>query len=238
MFFLASRGYRCIAHDRRGHGRSEKPWRGHALDTYADDLAELVQKLDLKSVIHIGHSTGASEIARYIGRHGTKRVAKTILIAAAIPALVRSESNPEGIPLERFEEMKAQIINDRSTFFKDLCLRFYGYNRDASQPSESVCLSFWLEAMKLGLPAACFSIDVMSRAHTAKDLGFIDVPTLIIHGDDDQIIPIGASALTASGIIKTATLKIFKGAPHGVHKTRVREINADVLRFLTSGDVA
>ena len=235
MFFLASRGYRCIAHDRRGHGRSSQPWQGNDLDTYADDLAELVAKLDLKEAIHVGHSTGGGEVARYIGRHGTKRVAKAVLIGAIPPLMLKTPANPGGLPLEVFDGLRANVVADRSQFWKDLSLPFYGYNRPGAKVSEGVRNSFWLQGMMAGFPAAYFCIKAFSETDTTEDLKKFDVPTLFLHGDDDQIVPIGASALLASKIVKGAKLKVYKGGAHGMCTTQKDEVNADLLAFIKAG---
>jgi non-heme chloroperoxidase len=232
MFFLASRGYRCIAHDRRGHGRSSQPWDGNDMDTYADDLAELVKQLKLKKVIHVGHSTGGGEVARYIGRHGTKRVAKAVLIGAVPPLMLKTDANPAGTPLKAFDDLRAAVQKDRSQFWKDLSLPFYGYNRPGAKISQGVRESFWLQGMMAGFPASYFCIKAFSETDLTKDLKKFDVPTLILHGDDDQIVPIQASALLSSKIIKDAKLKIYKGAPHGMCTTLKDEVNADLLAFI------
>jgi non-heme chloroperoxidase len=234
MFFLASRGYRCIAHDRRGHGRSSQPWSGNDMDTYADDLAELVTKLDLKDAIHVGHSTGGGEVARYIGRHGTKRVAKAVLIGAVPPLMLKTKANPEGTPIEVFDQLRAGVQADRSQFFKDLSLPFYGYNRPGAKVSEGVRESFWLQSMLAGFPAAYFCIKAFSETDQTEDLKKFDVPTLILHGDDDQIVPIQASAMLSSTLIKGALLKVYKGAPHGMCTTLKDKVNADLLEFIES----
>jgi non-heme chloroperoxidase len=234
MFFLASRGYRCIAHDRRGHGRSSQPWNGNDLDTYADDLATLVETLDLQNAIHIGHSTGGGEVARYIGRHGTKRVAKAVLIGAIPPLMLRTKANPIGLPIEVFDELRAGVVADRSQFFKDLTLPFYGYNRPGAKISEGVRESFWLQGMMAGFPASYFCIKAFSQTDLTDDLKQFDVPTLILHGDDDQIVPIAASALLSAKLIKNATLKVYEGAPHGMCTTLKERVNADLLAFLKS----
>jgi non-heme chloroperoxidase len=231
MFFLASRGYRCIAHDRRGHGRSSQPWNGNDMDTYADDLATLVEKLDLKKAIHVGHSTGGGEVARYIGRHGTKRVAKAVLIGAIPPLMLKTAANPGGTPIEAFDQLRAAVLADRSQFWKDLSMPFYGYNRPGAKISEGVRESFWLQGMMAGLPASYFCIKAFSETDLTEDLKKIDVPTLILHGDDDQIVPIGASALLSSKIVKNATLKIYKGAPHGMCTTLKDQVNEDLFAF-------
>ncbi|WP_088344087.1 MULTISPECIES: alpha/beta hydrolase [Rhodomicrobium] len=232
MFFLAQNGYRTIAADRRGHGRSSQPWGGNDLDTYADDLAELVKTLDLKDAVHVGHSTGGGEVARYIGRHGTSRVAKAVLIGAIPPVMLKSESNPNGTPIEAFDAIRKGVIEDRSQFWKDLSLPFYGYNRPGAKVSEGVRESFWLQSSLAGFPASYFCIKAFSETDTTEDLKKFDVPTLILHGDDDQIVPIAASALLSSKIVKNATLKIYKGAPHGMCTTHKHEVNADLLAFL------
>ncbi len=231
MFFLASRGFRCIAADRRGHGRSSQPWHGNDLDTYADDLAELVQKLDLKDAIHVGHSTGGGEVARYIGRHGTKRVAKAVLIGAIPPLMLKTPNNSVGTPIEVFDQLRASVVADRSQFWKDLSLPFYGYNRPGAKVSEGVRNSFWLQSMMAGFPASYFCIKAFSETDTTEDLKKFDVPTLILHGDDDQIVPIQSAALLSSKIVKDAKLKIYKGAPHGMCTTLKDEVNADLLAF-------
>jgi non-heme chloroperoxidase len=232
MFFLASRGYRCIAHDRRGHGRSSQPWHGNDLDTYADDLAELVQKLDLKDAIHVGHSTGGGEVARYIGRHGTKRVARAVLIGAIPPLMLKTPGNPGGTPIEAFDQIRAGVLADRSQIFKDLTMPFYGYNRPGAKVSEGVRNSFWLQGMMAGMPAAYFCVKAFSETDTTEDLKKIDVPTLFLHGDDDQIVPIGASALLGSKIVKGAKLKVYKGGAHGMCTTQKDEVNEDLLGFI------
>jgi non-heme chloroperoxidase len=234
MFFLASRGYRCIAHDRRGHGRSSQPWNGNDMDTYADDLAALVETLDLKNAIHVGHSTGGGEVARYIGRHGTKRVAKAVLIGAVPPLMLKTAANPAGTPIEAFDQIRNAVVADRSQFWKDLSLPFYGYNRPGAKISEGVRESFWLQGMMAGFPASYFCIKAFSETDLTEDLKKIDVPTLILHGDDDQIVPIAASALLSSKIVKNATLKVYKGAPHGMCTTLKHEVNEDLLAFIKS----
>ena len=232
MFYLASRGYRCIAHDRRGHGRSSQPWNGNDLDTYADDLAELTEKLDLKNAIHIGHSTGGGEVARYIGRHGTKRVAKAVLIGAIPPLMLKTPANPGGLPIDVFDQLRNSVVEDRSTFWKDLSMPFYGYNRPGAKISEGVRESFWLQSMMCGFPGSYFCIKAFSETDTTEDLKKFDVPTLILHGDDDQIVPIGASAMLSSKIVKNATLKVYKGAPHGMCTTHKQQVNEELLAFI------
>ena len=234
MFFLASRGYRCIAHDRRGHGRSSQPWNGNDMDTYADDLAALVEKLELKNAIHVGHSTGGGEVARYIGRHGTKRVAKAVLIGAVPPLMLKTPANPGGTPIEAFDAIRAGVAADRSQFYKDLSAPFYGANRAGSTVSQGVRDSFWLWSMQVGLKGAYDCIKAFSETDLTEDLKRIDVPTLIIHGDDDQIVPIGASALLSSKLVKDATLKVYPGAPHGLFATHKDQFNADLLAFISA----
>jgi non-heme chloroperoxidase len=231
MFFLAERGYRCIAHDRRGHGRSGQPWTGNDMDTYADDLAELVQKLDLQNAIHVGHSTGGGEVARYIGRHGTKRVAKAVLIASVPPLMLKTEKNPGGLPMKVFDDIRAGVQADRSQFWKDLSLPFYGYNRPGAKVSEGVRESFWLQGMMAGFPAAYFCIKAFSETDQTEDLKKFDVPTLIIQGDDDQIVPYADAALLQAKVVKNATLKVYKGAPHGLCTTLKDKVNEQLLAF-------
>ena len=238
MFFLASRGYRCIAHDRRGHGRSSQPWNGNDLDTYADDLAELVETLDLTDAIHVGHSTGGGEVARYIGRHGTKRVAKAVLISAIPPLMLKTEANPGGLPIEVFDELRKGVATDRSQFFKDLSAPFYGANRSGANVSQGLRDSFWLQGMLCGFPGAYDCIKAFSETDLTEDLKKFDVPTLILHGDDDQIVPIGASALLSSKIVKNATLKVYPGYPHGMCSTHKDQINADLLAFIAGEKAA
>ena len=232
MNFLASNGYRCIAHDRRGHGRSSQPWNGNDMDTYADDLAKLVETLDLKDAIHIGHSTGGGEVARYIGRHGGKRVAKAVLIGAITPLMLKTAANPGGLPIEVFDDIRAGVLADRSQFFKDLSAPFYGANRPGAKVSQGVRDSFWLQGMMAGLKNAYDCIKAFSETDQTEDLKKIDVPTLIIHGDDDQIVPIGASALPSSKLVKNSTLKIYPGGAHGLTAINKDQINVDLLAFI------
>jgi non-heme chloroperoxidase len=232
MFYLASRGYRCIAHDRRGHGRSSQPWQGNDLNTYADDLAELVNALDLRDAIHVGHSTGGGEVTRYIGRHGTKRVAKAVLIGAIPPLMLKTPANPGGTPIEAFDGLRASVVADRSQFWKDLSLPFYGYNRAGAKVSEGVREAFWRQGMLAGFPASYFCIKAFSETDLTEDLKKIDVPTLILHGDDDQIVPIADSALLSAKLVKNATLKVYKGAPHGLCTTLKGQVNEELLGFI------
>jgi non-heme chloroperoxidase len=235
MFFLASRGYRCIAHDRRGHGRSSQPWNGNDMDTYADDLATLVRALDLKDAIHVGHSTGGGEVTRYIGRHGTKRVAKAVLIGAVPPFLLNTPTNPGGLPIEIYDGLRASVQADRSQLWQDFSLPFFGYNRPGAKISEGVRASFCLQAMMAGFPAAYFCIKAFGQTDFTEDLKKFDVPTLIMHGDDDQIVPIDASARLSAKLVKGATLNVYKGAPHGMCTTMKDRINEDLLAFIRSG---
>ncbi len=232
MMFLAGRGYRCIAHDRRGHGRSSQPWDGNEMDTYADDLAALVEALDLRDAIHVGHSTGGGEVARYIGRHGTNRVAKAVLIGAVPPVMLQSAANPGGLPMEVFDQNRAAVHSDRSQFFQDLSGPFYGANRPGAKVSQGLRDSFWLQGMQCGLKAAYDCIKAFSETDFTEDLKKMTVPTLILHGDDDQIVPIADSALLSAKLVRGATLKIIPGAPHGMCSTHKDVINAELLAFL------
>jgi len=232
MMFLAERGYRCIAHDRRGHGRSSQPWDGNEMNTYADDLAALVEALDLRDAIHVGHSTGGGEVARYIGRHGTKRVSKAVLISAVPPLMLKTPGNPGGLPMGAFDQIRAAVQADRAQFFKDLSAPFYGANRTGAKVSQGLRDSFWFQGMQCGLKAAYDCIKAFSETDFTEDLKKFDVPTLILHGDDDQIVPIGASAPLSSKLVKGATLKIIPGAPHGMCSTLKDQVNAELLAFL------
>ena len=231
MFFLASHGYRCIAHDRRGHGRSSQPWGGNDLDTYADDLAELTQQLYLKDAVHVGHSTGGGEVARYIARHGSKRVAKAVLIGAIPPLMLKTPANPLGTAIEAFDQLRTAVRADRTQFWKDLTLPFYGYNRPGAQVSEGVREQFVYQGLQCGFPAAYFCIKAFSETDLTEDLKRIDVPTLILHGDDDQIVPIADSALLSAKIVKGAALKVYKGASHGLCPTHKDRVSEDLLAF-------
>jgi non-heme chloroperoxidase len=232
MLFLGQHGFRCVAHDRRGHGRSSQPWTGNEMDTYADDLADLVQALDLKDAIHVGHSTGGGEVARYIGRHGTGRVAKAVLIGAVPPLMLKTEANPGGLPVDAFDQIRAGVLADRSQFFRDLSAPFYGANRPGNKVSQGLRDSFWLQGMLAGHKAAFDCIKAFSETDFTEDLKTFDVPTLIMHGDDDQIVPIDDSARLSAKIVKGATLKVYPGAPHGMCSTLKDQINSDLLAFL------
>jgi non-heme chloroperoxidase len=234
MLFLGERGYRVIAHDRRGHGRSGQPWAGNDLDTYADDLAALVESLDLNDVTHVGHSTGGGEVARYIGRHGTGRVAGAVLIGAIPPLMLKTAANPGGLPIDVFDGIRANVLADRSQFFKDLSAPFYGFNRAGAKVSQGLRDWFWLQGIQAGLKNVFDCIKAFSETDQTDDLKKFDVPTLIIHGDDDQIVPIGAAALLSSQLIKDSTLKVYPGAPHGLTSTHKDQVNDDLLAFLGS----
>jgi non-heme chloroperoxidase len=232
MYFLASNGYRCIAHDRRGHGRSSQTWHGNDMDTYADDLSELIEKLDLEDAVLMGHSTGGGEVTRYIGRHGTKRVARVVLIGAIPPLMLQTPANPGGLPLKAFDDLRSGLLEDRSQFYENLSAPFYGANRPGSKVSQGLRDAFWLWSMQAGLKGAYDCIQAFSETDLTEDLEKIDVPTLIVHGDDDQIVPIGASALLSSKLVRDATLKIYPGAPHGLTATHKDQLHADLLGFL------
>jgi len=234
LFFVASNGYRAIAHDRRGHGRSGQPWDGNDMDTYADDLAALMEALDLRDAVLVGHSTGGGEVTRYIGRHGASRLSKAALVGAVPPLMLKTAANPGGLPIEAFNDIRAGVTADRSQFYKDLSAPFYGANRPGTQVSQGVRDAFWLWGMQVGLKGALDCIKAFSETDMTEDLKRFDRPTLIVHGDDDQIVPIGASALLSSKIVKDATLKVYPGAPHGLMSTHKDQLNADLLSFLRS----
>ena len=233
MLFLGQKGYRVIAHDRRGHGRSSQPWDGNDMNTYADDLAAVIEALDLKGATLVGHSTGGGEVARYIGRHGTKRLAGAVLIGAVVPVMLKSAANPAGLPISAFDEIRAAVVADRSQFFKDLSMPFYGYNKPGAKISQGVRDSFWSQGMLCSVVGAYDCIKAFSETDMTEDLKKIDVPTLILHGDADQIVPITASAALSSKLVKGATLKVYPGAPHGMCTTHADQVNADLLAFLT-----
>jgi len=234
MFFLASKGYRCVAHDCRGHGRSSKPRSGNDMDTYADDLAALVETLDLRDAIHVGHSTGGGEVTRYIGRHGTKRVAKIVLISAVPPLLQKTEANPNGLPIEVIDQFRASIQADRHQFMTEFRVPFFGFNRPDAKVSQGLMDSFLLQSMMASLPATYECIKAFAQTDFTDDLKKFDVPTLIMHGDDDQVVPIGITALVSSKIVKGATLKVYPGLPHGMCSTHKDVINADLLQFIAA----
>jgi len=234
MLFFEQQGYRVIAHDRRGHGRSTQTWDGNDMDTYADDLAALTEKLDLQNAIHVGHSTGGGEVARYIGRHGSQRVAMAVLISAVPPLMLKTEKNPGGLPLSVFDGLRAELVKNRPQFYKDITLPFYGYNRPGAKVSEGIREHWWLQGMMGGMKAHYDCIKAFSETDFTEDLKKIDVPTLILHGDDDQIVPIDASGLISAKIVKNATLKVYPGFPHGMPATNAEQINADLLAFFKS----
>jgi non-heme chloroperoxidase len=232
MFFLAQRGYRCIAHDRRGHGRSSQPWSGTNMDQYADDLNDLMQKTFAKDAILVGHSTGGGEVVRYIGKYGTSKVSKVILISAIPPLMLKTPANPNGTPIEAFDQLRAALLADRSQFFKDFSMQFYGYNRPGAKISEGVRDNFWHQGMMASLEAVYDCVKVFSETDLTEDLKKIDVPTLIIQGDDDQVVPFADSGMLSSKIIPNATLKVYPGAPHGIPTTHKDQINVDILSFI------
>jgi non-heme chloroperoxidase len=232
MWYVVSNGFRAVAHDRRGHGRSSQPWEGNDLNTYADDLAAVIDKLDLRDVVLVGHSTGGGEITRYMARHGTDRVAKAVLVGAIPPLMLQTDANPEGLPRSVFDGLRESVERDRSQFWKDLSAPFYGANRDGSNVSQGLRDAFWLMGMTVGFKGAYDCIKAFSETDQTEDCKKIDVPTLIIHGDDDQIVPIVAAANKSSKLIKGSTLKVYPGAPHGLTATHQDEFNADLLAFL------
>jgi non-heme chloroperoxidase len=232
MVFLASNGCRAIAHDRRGHGRSSQPWTGNEMDTYADDLAQLFEALDLRDAVLVGHSTGGGEVARYIGRHGTARVAKAVLVGAVPPLMLKTEANPGGLPLEVFDSIRQGVAADRSQFFKDLTTPFFGANRPGAKVSQGMRDAFWFQGMQGGLKNELDCIKAFSETDFTEDLRRFDVPTLIIHGDDDQIVPIGAAAMLSSKLVPGAVLKVYPGGDHGLAATHKDQLNADLLAFI------
>lgn len=232
MFFLASRGFRTIAHDRRGHGRSSQTWNGNDMDTYADDLAAVVRSLDVHDVTHIGHSTGGGEVARYIGRHGTDRVSKAVLVSAIPPTMLKTAANPGGLPIEVFDDIRKGVITDRSQYYQDLSAPFYGANRPGSTVSQGIRDAFWRNCMTVGVKAAYDCIKQFSESDHTEDLKRFDVPTLIIHGSDDQIVPIDDAGRLSVKLVKDAELKVYEGAPHGLMSTHADRLNADLLEFL------
>ena len=232
MLFLAEKGYRVIAHDRRGHGRSGQPWHGNDMDTYADDLATLIETLDLKGATLVGHSTGGGEIARYIARHSASRVAKMVLIGSVTPLMLKTEANPGGLPIAVFDDIRAGVRADRSQFYKDFAVSFYNFNRPGAKVSQGVIDAFWLQGMQGSLKGQLDCIKQFSETDFTADLKKIDVPTLVLHGDDDQIVPIADSALLAAKLVKNSTLKVVPGAPHGMCVTLADTVNAELLKFL------
>lgn len=234
MLFMGEHGFRVIAHDRRSHGRSDQTWDGNRMDRYADDLAELIEHLDLRNLVLVGHSTGGGEVAHYIGRHGTNRVARVVLVGAVPPLMLQTEANPDGVPKAVFDGIREGTRNNRAQFFKDLTISFYGYNRHGAAVSEAVCDSFWAQGMAGGIKGQYDCIREFSEVDYTDDLRAITVPTLVVHGDDDQIVPIATSALKAATILPDATLKIYPGAPHGLPTTHQDKFNADLLAFCRS----
>jgi non-heme chloroperoxidase len=232
MLYFGQLGYRVIAHDRRGHGRSSQTWDGNDMDTYADDLAALTENLDLRNAIHVGHSTGGGEVARYIGRHGSKRVALAVLISAVPPLMVKTDRNPEGAPISVFDGLRAELAKNRPQFYRDLTLPFFGYNRPGAKISEGIREHWWLQGMMGGMKPHYDCIKAFSETDFTEDLKRFDVSTLILHGDDDQIVPIAAAALMSAKIVKGATLKVYPGFPHGMPITHADQINADLLAFI------
>ena len=232
MFFLASHGYRVIAHDRRGHGRSSQPWDGHNMDQYADDLAELTAALDLQNAVHVGHSTGGGEVARYIARHGTDRVAKASLIGAVPPIMIKTDFNPDGLPKTVFDGIREGVLKDRSSFFKDLPTAFYGFNREGAQASQGLKDSFWLQGMQGSIKALYDCVKAFSETDQREDLKKMTIPTLVIYGDDDQIVPPASSSEAAIKLLPNPTVKVYPGAPHGLCSTHKDQINQDLLSFL------
>jgi len=235
MLFLGQNGFRVIAHDRRGHGRSGQSWNGNDMDTYADDLATLIETLNLHDATLVGHSTGGGEVTRYIGRHGSKRIAQAVLIGAVPPLMLKTANNPGGLPISVFDENRNAVLADRSQFFKDLTMPFYGYNKPDAKVSQGVRDSFWLQGMQVSIKGAYDCIKAFSETDFTEDLKKIDVPTLILHGDADQIVPIGASALMSAKLVKNSKLKVYPGAPHGMSTTLADQVNADLLAFVEAG---
>ena len=234
MLFLGERGYRVIAHDRRGHGRSDQTWDGNEMDTYADDLAALFEKLDLKDAVMVGHSTGGGEVARYLGRHGAKRVSKAVLIGAVPPIMLKSDTNPGGLPIDVFDGIRAGVANDRSQFYKDLSLPFFGYNRPGAKISEGVRENFWYQGMQGGVKAHYDCIKAFSETDFREDLKNIDIPTLVMHGDDDQVVPFPDSGALTAKLVKNAQLKVYPGFPHGMPIIHADRLNPDLLAFIQS----
>lgn len=238
MMFLAGNGYRCIAHDRRGHGRSSQPWTGYDYDTFADDLAALLKALDLRDVVLVGHSMGGGEVARYIGRHGTARVAKAVLIAAVPPLMLKTPSNPEGTPMKAFDDIRSALLTDRSQFWKDVGVPFFGFNRSGAKRSEGALDSFWLQGTHASIKGTYDCVKAFSETDFTEDLKRFDVPTLVLHGDDDQIVPIAASALRTVELVNDAQLMVYPDAAHGMCTTEKDRVNGDLLSFVRTGAVS
>jgi non-heme chloroperoxidase len=238
MLFFGQRGYRVIAHDRRGHGRSSQTWDGNEMDTYAADLAALFEKLDLQDAILVGHSTGGGEVARYLGRYGAQRVSKAVLISSVPPLMLKTDKNPGGLPISVFDGLRAALAANRPEFYKDITLPFYGYNRPGAKSSEGIREHWWLQGMLGGIKAHYDCIKAFSETDFTEDLKKIDIPVLVMHGDDDQIVPIGAAALMSAKILRKATLKVYPGFPHGMPTTNADQINADLLAFFKGASSA
>jgi non-heme chloroperoxidase len=234
MLFLAMNGYRCIAADRRGHGRSSQTWNGNDIDTYANDLAEVVRQLDLKKALHVGHSTGGGEVARYVGRYGTSRVSGVVLVSDITPVMLKSASNPLGTPMEAYDKIRAGVLTDRAQFFRDISMPFYGANRPGAKVSQGLLDFFVAQCLMTGMPACYFGVKPSSEVNFTADLRRIDVPTLIVHGSDDQFVPLADSALLSSKIVSNAQLIVYEGAPHGLPSTEKDRMNADLLKFANS----
>ncbi len=235
MFFLSSKGYRCIAHDRRGHGRSSQPWNGNEMDTYSDDLFQLFEHLDLKDAMMVGHSTGGGEVARFVGRHGTSRLSKAVLISSVPPHLVKTATNPGGLPIEVFDGFRAGMLKDRAQFFLDIPSGpFFGFNREGAQVSQGMIQSWWLQGMMCGFNGAYDCVKALSETDFTEDLKKMDIPVLVLHGDDDQVVPIGASGQMSSKLVPKGTLKVYHGGAHGLPNTEADRVNQDLLEFLNS----
>ena len=235
MFFLSSKGYRCIAHDRRGHGRSSQPWNGNEMDTYSDDLFQLFEQLDLKDAVMVGHSTGGGEVARFVGRHGTSRLSKAVLISSVPPLMVKTATNPGGLPIDVFDGFRAGMLKDRAQFFLDIPSGpFFGFNRGGAQVSQGMIQSWWLQGMMCGFRGAYDCIKAFSETDFTEDLKKMDIPVLVLHGDDDQVVPIGASGQMSSKIVPKGTLKVYHGGAHGLPNTEADRVNQDLLEFLKS----
>ncbi len=233
MFFLSSKGYRCIAHDRRGHGRSSQPWNGNEMDTYSDDLFQLFEHLDLTDAVLVGHSTGGGEVARFVGRHGTSRLSKAVLISSVPPLMVKTATNPKGLPIDVFDGFRAGMLKDRAQFFLDVPSGpFFGFNRDGAQVSQGMIQSWWMQGMMCGFKGAYDCIKAFSETDFTEDLRKMDIPVLILHGDDDQVVPIGASAQMSSKLVPNGTLKVYHGGAHGLPNTEADRVNQDLLEFL------
>ena len=235
MFFFSSKGYRCIAHDRRGHGRSSQPWNGNEMDTYSDDLFQLFEHLDLEDAMIVGHSTGGGEVARFVGRHGTSRLSKAVLISSVPPLMVKTATNPGGLPIDVFDGFRAGMLKDRAQFFLDIPSGpFFGFNREGAQVSQGMIQSWWMQGMMCGFNGAYDCVKAFSETDFTEDLKKMDIPVLVLHGDDDQIVPIGASAQMSSKLVPKGTLKVYHGGAHALPNTEADRVNQDLLEFLKS----